>query len=176
MSAHPLTFPRRVDDLFLYRLNRLVSVAGAPVIRLCEGVHGITRREWRLIAMLAMEGPRLSSDLADRVRLDRGRTSRVVSVLAEKGLVTRHPKPNDGRLVEVALTPAGQAIYERLFPEVARINRELLEFLGPEELDQLDDLLTRLQSRAEAWLAQADLPKADRRRGRQARPGGSAKP
>lgn len=164
MADHPLIAPQGLDDLFLYRLTRLMAVAGAPVIRLCEGRHGITRREWRLIVALAMEGPRLSSELADRVHLDRGRTSKTVSLLAAKGLVTRQVRPHDRRQVEVALTPAGDAIYRSLFPEVADLNRSLLSVLEGEDLARLDELLHRLQAQAEARLSQADLPKADRRR------------
>jgi len=159
--------PASLDDLFMYRLTRLLAVAGAPVVRLCEGHYGITRREWRLIAALAREGPMLSSALADRIHLERGRTSKAISDLAAKGLVTRTPRPHDRRLVDVALTAAAQRIYDTLFPQVAQINRELLDALSPEELALLDVALTRLQQRAEDMLARAVLPKADRRnRGR----------
>lgn len=167
MDLHPLLEPQTVDDLFLYRLTRLMAVAGAPVIRLCEGRYGVTRREWRLIAVLAAKGPCLSSELADLAHLDRGRTSKTVSLLDEKGLVVRRSRPHDRRLIEIHLTPAGQAVFDALFPEVARLNRDLLGFLAPEELGLIDALLARLQSRAEQWMAGADLPKADRRhRGR----------
>ncbi len=33
-----------IDDLLLYRLGRLSSMAGAWVVRLCEAGYGITRR------------------------------------------------------------------------------------------------------------------------------------
>ena len=51
-----LASPGSLDDLLLYRINRLLSVAGSMVIRLCEGRFGITRREWRVLALLAQEG------------------------------------------------------------------------------------------------------------------------
>ncbi len=41
-----------IDDLLLYRLSRLSSVAGAMVVRLCEGGYGITRRERAVVAQL----------------------------------------------------------------------------------------------------------------------------
>ncbi len=163
-SSHRLTDPRGLDDLFLYRLTRLMAVAGAPVIRLCEGRHGITRREWRLLAALADRGPQLSSELAEQVHLDRGRTSKAISVLVGKGLATREPRPHDRRLVEIALTPAGRAIHDALFPEVVRINQQLLADLGLEDLKRLDGLIEHLLSRAQATLAASELPKADRKR------------
>ncbi|MEG2632758.1 MAG: MarR family transcriptional regulator, partial [Comamonas sp.] len=60
-SPSALQNPTSLDELLLFRIGRLLAIAGAPVIRLCEGQYGITRREWRLIAVLAQQGPLLSS-------------------------------------------------------------------------------------------------------------------
>ncbi|MBX3619868.1 MAG: MarR family transcriptional regulator [Rhizobacter sp.] len=165
-DRHPLLDPASLDDLFMYRLTRLLAVAGAPVVRLCEGRFNITRREWRLIAALAQRGPLLSSALADHIHLERGRTSKAVSDLVAKGLVVRTPRPGDRRKVELALTEAARDIYAALFPEVIELNRALLAGLSAPELEALDRLMTHLQQRAEANLAGATLPKADRQRGR----------
>jgi len=40
------------EDLLMYRMYRLTSVAGAMVVRLYEEGYGITRREWRILALL----------------------------------------------------------------------------------------------------------------------------
>ena len=48
-----LTHPQAANDLLMYRLNRLLAVAGSLVVRLCEGGYGITRREWGLLLMLS---------------------------------------------------------------------------------------------------------------------------
>ena len=42
-----------MGELFLYRLTRLQAVAVAPVGRLCQARYGVSRREWRLIVVLA---------------------------------------------------------------------------------------------------------------------------
>src|SRR5688572_29732596 len=94
----------RSKDLFLFRLNRLAATAGRPLIRLCEGQFGITRREWRLIVILAQDGPQLSTALAHRASIEPARTSRAITVLVEKGLARRAPRPSDRRFVEIVLT------------------------------------------------------------------------
>lgn len=99
------------------------------VIRLCEGRLGITRREWRIIALLAQDEGLLSSQLAERAQLDRARTSKAITSL------------------------------------VLEINRELLAALTAAEVERLDGALDALQQRADSMMAQAELPKADRRRG-----------
>lgn len=168
MSDHHLTSPKALDELFLYRLARLMAVAGAPVVRLCEGKYGITRREWRLIVALAAEGSLLSSQLAQRVKLTRARTSKAVSELVDKQLATRTPRPHDRRLVDIELTPAGRQIHEALMPEVIAINQSLLSDFSRQDLEQLDSLMNRLQQAADERIEQGDLPKAARRRGRRA--------
>jgi DNA-binding MarR family transcriptional regulator len=155
--------PSSLDELFLFRLTRLLAVAGAPIIRLCEGGYNITRREWRLIAALAQSGPVLSSTLAQRVHLERGRTSKAVSDLIGKGLVTRTPRPDDRRKVDIALTDGGRSIYESLFPIVVQLNKDLLAVLSRSEIDELDYALGRIQERADKVFANAVLPKANRR-------------
>ncbi len=165
MAYRTLLEPSHLDELFLFRLTRLLAVAGAPVIRWCEGRHNITRREWRLIVALVHHGSMLSSELAERVHLERGPTSKAVSELVQKGLATRTPRRNDRRSVEITLTPEGRAIHDHLFPEVTRLNRKLLEIFAEHELEQLDAYLDRLQRQAEAVFTTDPLPKADRRHG-----------
>ena len=76
MPAPLLTHPRTIDDLFLYRISRLLVTGGAQVIRLCEGTFGITRREWRILALLVQGDGLLSSELADGSPRSRSRPRR----------------------------------------------------------------------------------------------------
>lgn len=162
-----LANPGSLDDLLLYRLARLLACAGGMVIRLCEGRFGITRREWRILALLAQEEGLLSSQLAQRAQLDRARTSRAITSLAGKQLLERRPQPGDRRQAALALTAAGRALYDQLFPLVQEINRGLLASLPAAEVGRLDTALDLLQRRADRMMAAAGpgLPKADRRRG-----------
>jgi DNA-binding MarR family transcriptional regulator len=155
---------RSLDELLLYRLSRLLSVAGSMVIRLCEGRFGITRREWRLIATLASRGRLGSSQLAEHAQLDRARTSKAVSSLVEKGLLSRTHPVGDRRQVLLQLTERGQTVYDELHPLVTRINADLLAALDADHAACLDEALRRLQARAEQLAAEAVLPKADRGR------------
>jgi len=156
--------PPPLDGLLLYRISRLLSVAGSMVIRLCEGRFGITRREWRLIATLANRGALSSSQLAEQARLDRARTSKAIGSLVAKHLVSRTQPGCDRRQVLLDLTAEGRALHGELFPLVSQINAQLLAVLDGEAASGLDASLAALQARAEAMVAQAELPKADRAR------------
>ena len=162
-----------VDDLLLYRLSQLTGIAGAMVVRLCEGGHGITRREWGVLAHLHdHDQGLLPSVLAERMRRDRARTSRTLSALLRKGLIEREVLSHDRRSARVRLSAAGQALYQQLMPQVQAINARILQALDPGQTQALDLALEHLRERAQQLLAEMDaaLPKADRRRGRRAPP------
>ncbi len=158
--------PESLDDLLLYRFSRLVSTASSMVIRLCEGRFGISRREWRVLGVLAEEEGLLSSQLAQRAQLDRARTSKAVSSLVGKKLLTRAARPSDRRQVILALTDSGRALHRELFPLVRALNQELLQGLPEADVARLDAVLRTLQARAQQMVAShTGLPKANRRRG-----------
>lgn len=156
-----------IDDLLLYRLGRLSSVAGAMVIRLCEGGYGITRREWAVVAQLYEHGGMPPSVLAERMHRDRARTSRALTALVRKQWVLRTIPANDRRSARVSLTPAGRQLYEVLMPRIQAINSQILAALQPDEAARFDEALDRLQARAESLQAMLspDLPRANRRQG-----------
>jgi DNA-binding MarR family transcriptional regulator len=162
--------PAGLDDLLLYKLSRLLAVGGSMVIRLCEGRFGITRREWRVIARLAQEEDLLSSsELAERIQLDRARTSRAVTSLVDKRLVRRQAGASDRRQARLSLTERGRALHAQLFPLVCEINRGLLSPLRAQEVERLHAMLAAMQDQADRMVQVAELPKADRRRGARAR-------
>ncbi len=161
-----LSSPSSLDDLLLYRMNRLLGVAGGVVTRLCEGRYGITRREWGVMGLLAEHEGWQPSQLAERMRLDRARTSKAITALVAKKLVQRTTRPGDRRQVLLYLSAEGRALYADLYPLVIALNQELLSCLAAEEVAGLDSALTRLQQQAESITAQAVLPKANRRQGK----------
>lgn len=156
--------PTTMEDLFVYRLTRLLAIASLPIGRHCEGRYGITKREWRLIGTLARFGRLLSSELAREVHLERARTSKAVTALVAKGLATRRPRPNDRRRVDIELTAAGRALHDELLPLVAHLNVEILSVLAPDEVERLDRMMALLQAKAEQIVDGVELPKVDRRR------------
>ncbi|MBN8558474.1 MAG: helix-turn-helix domain-containing protein, partial [Burkholderiales bacterium] len=130
--------------MVLYVLWNLQTSAGRAVVRLCETEFGISRRQWRLLALLAEQPDMQPSALALRSGLDRARTSRALSGLVQKKLVQRIPRPGNRREVTLRLTEQGSALQARLLPRVADINGRLLSVLSPAERAQLADMLARL--------------------------------
>ncbi len=145
---HVLRNPRRPDELLNYRLLRLFSLAGAPVIRLCEGRYGISRREFRLLTLVVESGPISPSGLSELAHLDRARTSRIIAALLNKKLVRRDALETDGRRFMVMATDEGRRLHRKLFPQIATINRDLMSVLDEAQADALDRILTVLTEHA----------------------------
>ncbi|MGE3617317.1 MAG: MarR family winged helix-turn-helix transcriptional regulator, partial [Gemmatimonadales bacterium] len=67
------------------------------------------------------------NEVAERTYTDQSSVSVIVSRLARAGLVTRERSSKDGRRVQVALTPAGNALLDGAPPTV---QTRLIEALG----------------------------------------------
>ena len=162
-----LADPIEHDEFLNYRLKRLVTLGGAPAIRLCEGRYGVTRHQWRVLAALVESGPMSPSMLAQRAQQERAIVSRQVTGLLSKGLVQRVERVGDRRRAELGATPSGRQLYGALFPQLARINRRLMAALDAGEAAMFEALLGKLTVRALQIHDKGDSEgaRADRRHG-----------
>lgn len=118
--------------------------------------HGLTIAEFGILEALYHVGPQLLSEVQKRLLVSSGGITFLVNRLEAKGLVERQSCPTDRRARYVALTPAGEALIARLFPEHAAMLTDTMQALSPAEQQTAADLLRRL------GLAAASTPPADR--------------
>lgn len=169
-DLHRWRAPAVLDDMFLYHLARLQAAAGSRVVRLCEGRYGITRREWRMVCLLAEAGQLQPSQLAEQAQLDRTRTSRAVTALLAKGLLWKESQVGDARRALLRLSDTGRALHAELFPQVQAINRELMDAVPEPELQAMASAFARIRTRARELEASSPPPKAPRNRKKPAAP------
>ena len=161
-----LSKPLVVEDLLNYRLSRLLASSGAMVTLLCEGRYGITRREWRMICILAVHGVMSPSELALRAHLERPRVSRYITDLVKKKLLLRVTLPEDKRRAQIGITQAGLELYAALFPQSVALNNTVLKALTPSELKLFETALIRLTEAADELASRRPVSaKADRQNG-----------
>jgi DNA-binding MarR family transcriptional regulator len=98
------------------RIVRLLRVSA----RSSEGRVGISGAQLFVLQQLAEEGPCSINALAERTFTHQSSVSVVVRRLIERGLVSRRPSPEDGRRVEVSLTPEGREL-SRTAPPMAQV-------------------------------------------------------
>ena len=144
-----LEAPQRLDELLNYRMARLLAKSSAPGIRLFEGTYAVSRREWRLVGLVAVYGAMSPSELAELAHLDRPCVSRAITELVEKGLLVRAGVANDGRRARVDITRKGKKLYEVVLPQIVRINNAILGILSSDQLTELDKILDLLTQSAE---------------------------
>ena len=65
-------------------------------------------------------------ELGEGLQWEKSRVSRQVARMATRGLVTRHPSPEDGRGAYVTITPAGRRAIEDAAPAHVELVRQLL--------------------------------------------------
>jgi DNA-binding MarR family transcriptional regulator len=102
-----------------------------------------------LLRTLAASGPLRATDLAVYAGLDASTVSRHVAQLHSAGLIERAPDPADGRAQRVKLTTAGVARIDAGLRARRTLLEKCLESWQPNELDQLDRLLTRFAADVE---------------------------
>lgn len=167
-----------VEKLLNFRLWRLLTLASAPVIRLCEGRYGIARREWALLATMAGHAQGLPpSVLAERVGVDRAQVSKTCAALVNKGLIERTAVRGDSRRATFALTEKGRALHAEIHAEVMAINARVasaLDAAQTEAFHQALDLLTEQAAKVNRELltdVSADRSRTRARQGRTPRAG-----
>src|SRR6187397_2431868 len=128
------------------RLSRIGPLLG----RRQEAVFsrfGVNRGEVGALSALRVSGPphRLSPTRLGRGLMlsSAGVTSRI-DRLERRGLVRRLPDPDDRRGVIVELTDEGGRLVDEAVAALAISDRQLLERLDPQEVDQLEGLLRKV--------------------------------
>jgi DNA-binding MarR family transcriptional regulator len=113
----------------------------------------VTRTEVGVMRTVSVRPQRIT-ELAAAEGVTQPAITRVVNRLQERGWVTRHSDPGDGRVVNVGLTPAGRMVFERLRGEYRALVHEEMAALDDEDvetlaraIDVLDELIERLEDR-----------------------------
>jgi DNA-binding MarR family transcriptional regulator len=91
---------------------------------------GVTAHQFTVLAALAYGGPMSVNTLADAVGMHPSTTPRKIAPLVRDGLV-RVAQGSDRRQRVIALTTRGNKALQRAYPLWAKLQREILEELGP---------------------------------------------
>lgn len=90
------------------------------------------------LATIERHGPMAPSELAERERVRRPTTARILGRLQQAGLIERAPDPRDGRCSIVSVSPAGRALLRRLRARKTAYLASRLRELDPDQLGALE--------------------------------------
>jgi MarR family transcriptional regulator, lower aerobic nicotinate degradation pathway regulator len=113
-----------------YLLSQL-SKFGRRHLETVLAEHDLALIHHGVLAALADFGPRSQQELADSLDFDKSHLVARIDDLQRRGLVTRTQDPADRRRNQIALTPEGQALIDRLRPVAAESQQSFLQALSP---------------------------------------------
>jgi DNA-binding MarR family transcriptional regulator len=106
--------------------------------------HQLTPTQFFAMARLQEKG-QLSQNLLGRLSaMDPATIQGVIRRLYDRGYIERLPDPKDRRRMVLRLTPAGEALVEKLLDQVDAAGRRILAPLEPDEQEQFRSLLKRI--------------------------------
>jgi DNA-binding MarR family transcriptional regulator len=108
--------------------------------------HRLSHAALNALAVLEGNGgPLPAGELSARMHITSGTMTSVLDTLEANGYIRRHAHPTDRRRVLVDLTPAAQAVLDRLLPEVQQAVTAVMGPLDDQALHTLLDHLTAVR-------------------------------
>ncbi len=114
--------------------------------------HGITYRQWQVLAWLAIEGQLTQAELAERMLLEPATLVSVLGRMERHGWIRRAGCSDDRRKRLVVPTQRARKVWEKGVACARRVRARAAQNLSPRELAQLKRLLARVRSSLEAEL------------------------
>jgi len=140
---------RKADDILA-----IVAAANALTrIAAVETRNDAPAAQWRALKVLEHDGPQRIGALASYSRTTQPGMTRLVGQMADEGLVTRGPDPDDSRATVVAITEAGIRAFAAWKVELTDALEPLFADLSDDDwavLSRAADILTSRTAPVEA--------------------------
>ena len=153
MSRYSITDARSAADApFMDVLRSLVRTYHAFLARGSRHIRtlGLTSSQFDVIATLDnTDGMRLTQ-LAERTLVTKSALTSIIDRLEKRDLVTRRGAPGDRRVCVAHLTPAGEALFDDIFPRHIKYLTQFFERLEPETLERMQIDLDALRTAFDA--------------------------
>jgi len=137
-----------LENFLPYRLSILSNTISTTIAQVYEKRFGLSIPEWRVIAILG-RFPGLSAvEVAERTLMDKVAVSRAVTKLVKNGRIDREFADADRRRSILNLSAKGRQVHDEIAPLALQFERDLLDGLGADEIEQLGSIMERLLARA----------------------------
>ncbi|MBS0633591.1 MAG: MarR family transcriptional regulator [Verrucomicrobia bacterium] len=140
------------------QLVTAVLAASAALLRESERLlrpHGLTAAQFNVLRILADEPEGLSQRaLGDRLVVDRSSMTGLLDRMERAGMVRRTDHPEDRRVYQVRLTPAGRTLWEKAEPHYVAAVRQVTAGLGAKRRVECLATLRTLEANAARWSAE----------------------
>ncbi len=108
--------------------------------------HGITFRQFQVLAWLALEGGELSQNqLAERLRVEAPTLVGILDRMAREGWIQRHTDPDDRRKKLIMPTQKVKPVWERMAACARRVRARATQGVAAEDLEVVKRVMARMQ-------------------------------
>ena len=128
-----------------WRIGRAVHSYVNPLL---EETHGLSYRDFLVLAAV-IKGVRYPTELAERLKLPKDTTSRILQTLLQAGLVGRTIDPHDSRRTRLEATALGKKLHTEVRGSIEGLLEPFLTGLGDAQ-DQFLNLLETLSDQLTA--------------------------
>ena len=107
--------------------------------------HGITFRQWQVLAWLALEGELAQNELAERIGIEAPTLVGVLDRMERDGWLRRHPCPDDRRKKLVRPTGRAENVWSKMVECALRVRKQALSGLSERRLEAVKNALQKMQ-------------------------------
>ncbi len=142
----------RPEESVGYLMRQILNIVAQEVERQLAHTD-LTNAQWVPLFKLSMREASTVAELARACHLDAGATTRTLDRLEAKGLCRRVRSEEDRRVVNIALTEAGEEAASAIPGVLSRVQNAHLAGFSEEEFQTLKGFLRRILSNAKAATA-----------------------
>jgi DNA-binding MarR family transcriptional regulator len=126
------------------RVSYVIARLDRAVRREITGIvspHGLTATQYTALSVLRMRKGLSNAQLARRSYVTPQSMIEMLGTLEGKGLVTRSPAPDHGRILRTELTAKGRRLLSRCDAAIDQMESEMTAELSPEQVDAFEQML-----------------------------------
>lgn len=114
--------------------------------------HGLTGAQYNVLNLLADRPAGISQrELSDLLVVDRSNVTGLLDRLEKLGWVRRADHPEDRRIYQVSLTPAGRRLWEKVNPRYAEVVAQVTQGIPVRQMKECRETLRVLETAAAQW-------------------------
>ncbi len=135
-----------LDDFLPFRLSIASNRVSESIAQVYQSLFALTVAEWRVVAVLAEEGPITQQAICTRTHMDKVTISRAAIALVSRQLIVRTPHREDKRSHLLSLSATGETLYTNIAPKALEIERAIFDQFTSDERATLMKFLKRIEA------------------------------
>ncbi len=133
-------------DYWLGYLARRIYQIAHSLMEPAFAVEGLSGTQWSALMSILAGRAATCADLARDLSHDKGATTRLVDAMEQNGWVTRSRASDDRRVLNLELTPDGEAVATRCRDRIIKYWDTLMTDWDRAEIEKLVELMQKLRT------------------------------